>query len=745
MLELWAGPECTVNRIGDRFADQLRLTGHHDRDADLDLIAQTGAKAVRYPILWERVAPEHPDKRDWSWSDRRMAGLRDRGIRPIVGLIHHGSGPRYTNLLREDFASGLARHARAAAERYPWVEAWTPVNEPCTTARFSCLYGHWYPHLRDERAFWLALLNQVDGTRLAMRQIRAINPQAQLIQTDDLGRTYATAAMREQAAFDNQRRWMGWDLLLGRVNEDHPLHDRLAAMGLRGRLEAIADDPCPPDIIGINHYLTSDRFLDHRVRRYPAELRGGNDQRAFVDTEAVRVLEPGAGGFGGALREAWERYGLPLAVTEAHNGCTREEQMRWTKAAWDDAQALRAQGIDIRAITSWALFGSQGWNTLLTARGAYEPGAYDGRADIPRPTAICSLLRSLATAGPPDHVVLQGEGWWRREARLTQGRIFRPASAREHDLTRSLRSVSALPPVLIVGATGTLGQAMGRACAERNIFHAMSGRSDLNLLDMGSIIGALEHYRPWLVINAAGWVRVDEAEDDAQTCLAVNADGAARLARACADRDVATVTFSTDLLFDGLLGRALTEDDVAAPLNVYGRSKALAEAAIRTLPGSHLVVRTAAFFSPFDSQNFAVHVVDTLSRGRRFAAVRDHVVSPTYVPSLCDAVLDLAIDGARGVRHVTHGEGLSWADFARRIARATGLDPALIDDVTGAAAGWRAKRPTNVALHSNGGKLLPSLDEAIDMFARSLRTAPLQTTSLHMNPRQDAESRPASV
>jgi dTDP-4-dehydrorhamnose reductase len=103
----------------------------------------------------------------------------------------------------------------------------------------------------------------------------------------------------------------------------------------------IADDPCPPDIIGINHYLTSDRFLDHRPQRY-RHVRSANRDTAFVDTEAVRVLDPPPAGLEGALREAWDRYGIPLAITEVHNGCTRDEQMRWMREAWITAgQAAR--------------------------------------------------------------------------------------------------------------------------------------------------------------------------------------------------------------------------------------------------------------------------------------------------------------------------------------------------------------------------------------------------------------------
>ena len=149
MLELWGGHECTVNRTRAGHKDQSRLSGHDARPEDLDLFAGLGIKAIRYPVLWERVAPDAPDERDFSWSDTRLARLQELGVRPIVGLVHHGSGPRYTNLLDPGFASGLADYAAAVAERYPWVEDWTPVNEPLTTARFSALYGHWYPHRRE--------------------------------------------------------------------------------------------------------------------------------------------------------------------------------------------------------------------------------------------------------------------------------------------------------------------------------------------------------------------------------------------------------------------------------------------------------------------------------------------------------------------------------------------------------------------------------------------------------------------
>ncbi|ODN70642.1 hypothetical protein [Methylobrevis pamukkalensis] len=136
------------------------------------------------------------------------------------------------------------------------------------------LYGHWYPHQRDEAAFWTLLLNQVDATRLSMRAIRRVIPAARLVQTEDFGHTYATPPCQPQADHDNLRRFASWDLLFGRVVPGHPLHRHLVDMGFQRRLEVIAADPCPPDVVGLNHYVTSDRFLDHRLERYPPQFHG---------------------------------------------------------------------------------------------------------------------------------------------------------------------------------------------------------------------------------------------------------------------------------------------------------------------------------------------------------------------------------------------------------------------------------------------------------------------------------------
>src|SRR4051794_34805863 len=82
-LELWGGLECTVNRVLDQYFSQMERNGHHDRREDLERFATLGIRAIRYPVLWENIAPEGLDRADWSWPDERLHGLRKLGITPI--------------------------------------------------------------------------------------------------------------------------------------------------------------------------------------------------------------------------------------------------------------------------------------------------------------------------------------------------------------------------------------------------------------------------------------------------------------------------------------------------------------------------------------------------------------------------------------------------------------------------------------------------------------------------------------
>src|SRR4051795_10411203 len=106
-LEWWGGVEPTINRVGDRYFSQLRRNGHRTRLTDLDAFAQLGFRRLRFPILWEELAPESPDALNWSVVDAPLERVRALGMAPIGGLLHHGSGPRYTSLIDPQFPEKL--------------------------------------------------------------------------------------------------------------------------------------------------------------------------------------------------------------------------------------------------------------------------------------------------------------------------------------------------------------------------------------------------------------------------------------------------------------------------------------------------------------------------------------------------------------------------------------------------------------------------------------------------------------
>jgi dTDP-4-dehydrorhamnose reductase len=343
-VEIWGGIECTHVRIGGAERDQCLEGGHRDRPGDLDLIAGLGLRTLRYPLLWATV--EKPDgSLDFSWHDAPFKRLRELGVRPVAGFLHHGSGPGGLEPLHPDFVPRFADYAEAAAARFDWIDDFTPINEPVTTARFAYLYGHWHPHKRNERLFLRAVVAKARATQEAMRRIRLRNPRARLIQTEDVGRVFSLPSLAYQADYENERRYLGFDLLAGRVDRNHRFWGRLIAAGAAPRdLAALRDAPCPPDVIGIDYYLTSDRFLDDDLARHPGAPIGGNGRHAYVDVSAAHVMDLHLEvGILARLRETHARYGLPVAVTEVHNGCTREEQLRWLIDVWRAGQAARAE------------------------------------------------------------------------------------------------------------------------------------------------------------------------------------------------------------------------------------------------------------------------------------------------------------------------------------------------------------------------------------------------------------------
>jgi dTDP-4-dehydrorhamnose reductase len=726
-LEVWGGVECTVNRVGDGYFDQLAASGHADRPEDLERFKALGLRTLRFPVLWERTAATAAGPFDWSWADDRLARARDLGLQVIVGFVHHGSGPRDTSLLDPEFAPKLARFAAAFARRYPWVDAYTPINEPLTTARFSGLYGHWYPHRRDAASFFEMVVRQCQAIAAAMAAVREVRPDARLVQTEDLGEVSSTPLLAYQAEFENTRRWLSLDILTGRFGPDHPLWAYALSIGVApALLDAAAAAASPPQILGINHYVTSNRLLDERLELYPRERHGGNGRHCYVDVEAVRVKAEPAAGIADLLSAAWERYGIPLAVTEAHLNCTRDEQVRWLSEIWSAARSLRARGVPIRAVTVWSLLGAFDWDSLVTrSDGHYESGVFDLRARKPRPTALAALVRSLCESGGYDHPVLDVGGWWRRTDRL----LIPPQVHAGAPVDGTGKGLPAVPDglvpgttrkLLITGSPGTLATAFALVCDRRGLPYELATRQHLDIAEPGQVAEALDRLQPWAVINAAGYCRVDAAEDDRRACRRGNVRGPANLARATAERGIKLLTFSSDLVFDGRADVPYLEDHPMAPLSVYGRSQAEAETLVLASDPNALVIRTSNCFGPWDESNFLTVTLRRLLRGDRVVAADDLRISPTYLPDLAHTALDLLIDDQSGIWHLANDGQATWAELARMTAERYGCPPN-IEARPAAALDLRARRPPFSVLGSRRGQLLPPLGDAVGRYIRECR------------------------
>jgi dTDP-4-dehydrorhamnose reductase len=425
------------------------------------------------------------------------------------------------------------------------------------------------------------------------------------------------------------------------------------------------------------------------------------------------------------LREAWQRYGLPLAVTEAHIGCTREEQLRWFMEVWRGPGKLRAEGADVRAVTVWSLLGAHDWNSLLTRQeGFYEPGAYDLRGGTPRPTAIANLVQQLTGNGTFDHPTLDTPGWWRRSVR-----ILSSVAQMGHDecypdvpLTDEFRALQlssdrlAGRPILITGAGGRLAQGFVRAAELRGLAYRVFSRRELDICDEAAVGTAIAALRPWALVNCAGYSRVDEAEHDEQECIRANTRGAATLAAACARAGVQLLTFSSDHVFDGAQRAPYVEGDEPSPLNVYGESKLLGERQVLAACPEALVIRPGKVFAPLAENDFLRSSLGTLARGERIAVANDIRLSATYLPDLVHAALDLLVDGEKGVWHLSNPGTVTPAELVRMAAEIAQLDTGLIDSVPW----WRVNRPAlrarNRALRSERAELLPPLEDALRRY-----------------------------
>jgi dTDP-4-dehydrorhamnose reductase len=274
--------------------------------------------------------------------------------------------------------------------------------------------------------------------------------------------------------------------------------------------------------------------------------------------------------------------------------------------------------------------------------------------------------------------------------------------------------------VLLIGAAGQLGRDIATSPKSRRIRLTCADRNALDITDAAAVSSAIAASRADVVINAASFTNVDRCEEEPRQAMAVNAEGAREVARACVAADARAVYISTDYVFDGRKEppAQYREDDETGPLNEYGRSKLAGEQFVAATDPHALIVRVSSLFGAAGARgkggNFVEAILTRAKSSQPIVVVADQYMTPTYTRDAANAILELVAMGTTGIVHVSNTGATTWFDFARAIVSAVGLEVE-VRPTTAAEYGARARRPANSAL---------STDRLQTILGRELRPWP---------------------
>lgn len=347
---------------GKTRVDEMEKCDHYKRwGEDFSLVQEMGISFLRYGVPLHKVFTG-PGKYDWSFSDVVFKDLRKRKIIPIVDLCHFGVPDWIGNFQNPDFPRLFADYAKAFAERYPWIQIYTPINEMYICALFSAKYGWWNEQLTTDESFVTALKIIVKANILAMQTILKTSNNAIFIQSESSEYYHAkNPSAIKQAEFKNSTRFLSLDLNYGR-RVDSEMYEYLMDNGLTREeyhffLNNNLKHFC---IMGNDYYIT-------------------NEHRVYNDgcTEASGEIF----GYHVITMQYYHRYKLPVMHTETNlkQGPLGNEAVRWLWKEWANVLRVRNDGIPIFGFTWYSLTDQVDWDSALTQNnGNVNPlGLYD--------------------------------------------------------------------------------------------------------------------------------------------------------------------------------------------------------------------------------------------------------------------------------------------------------------------------------------------------------------------------------
>ena len=245
--------------------------------------------------------------------------------------------------------------------------------------------------------------------------------------------------------------------------------------------------------------------------------------------------------------------------------------------------------------------------------------------------------------------------------------------------------------ILVLGSKGQLGTDLVEVLAPAHVVRGVD-IDDFDITSFSDCREIIAEFGPEAVVNAAAYTNVDGCETERDLCFAVNAEGVRNIARACSDRDIKVVHFSTDYVFDGTKRKPYVEEDLCNPINVYGQSKLQSEIYLKEYAGDYLLIRTAWLYGR-TGKNFVKTILDKARQEKKLRVVNDQVGSPTYSADLALAVRLLLEGNHAGVFNVTNRGRCSWYDFAVRIIQYAQIPDVEIEAISSGMLQRQALRP----------------------------------------------------